>query len=265
MGRKNLYREMIFGSKLSDADIASYGLPAIPAALNNITVFNNHATGPICRTTLTLAEAPLLMVDNTGVTAYGGLKVLDFPVGAVVIHAALLNLTEVKKTAATTIIADAFDGDIAVGSVTATNTALASKDLAAAVNEQNIIAYTTMAQAAATTTPTSTTTGKAFSNIAATKLLDNTGGTAVDTVIDLTTTYAEAKAEAAVASLIDKANLLMDSVGGRKGVFLDGTTTAADIYINALIDDADHDITTETPYLYLTGTLSLFYSLLGDY
>jgi hypothetical protein len=259
------FRELMTRGEVVQAEqVTALGLPAVNADIAAYTTAR-HVIGPVNKTILTFAAMPVLMVDNTGVTAYGGRKLLDFPVGAVVIDDALLYLTKVRKTAATTVIADAFDGDVAVGSATATNTALASKDLAAAWPEQNIIKYTTMPQAAATTTPTSDTVAKAFSKIAATKLLDNTGGTAADTIVDLTTSPDEAKIEAAVAALADKANLLIEATGGRQGAFLDGTSTAVDMFLNFLIDDADHDITTETPYLYCTGTLTFFWKSLGDY
>jgi len=47
------------------------------------------------------------------------------------------------------------------------------------------------------------------------------------------------------------------------GVF-DGTTTPIDVFLNCLIDDADHDVTTDPANLLLNGTLKLVFINLGD-
>jgi hypothetical protein len=47
--------------------------------------------------------------------------------------------------------------------------------------------------------------------------------------------------------------------------FFDGTTTAIDVYLNALVDDADHDVTTTPCNLIVNGTITLVWSNLGDY
>lgn len=259
MNLRYLYQLLTNGSVLTSQQITDLKLPVLNSAIAPYTTVR-HVVGPVNKTIMKFTACPVRMVDEAGVTAYGGVKLLDFPAGAIVVDDALLYLTNVESNAEVAQIIAAFDGDVAVGSATATNTALASKDLAAAVNEQNIIPYTAMAQASA-----SKTTAKAFSKVAATKLLDNTGGTAADTIADLTASPDQAKIEAAIAVLADKANLLIDSVGGRKGVFLDGTTTAADMYLNFLIDDADQDIVATTPDLLCTGSLVFFWKNLGDY
>lgn len=46
---------------------------------------------------------------------------------------------------------------------------------------------------------------------------------------------------------------------------LDGTSTAVDVYINALVDDANHDVTSTPCNLILNGTLDILYSVIGDY
>lgn len=45
----------------------------------------------------------------------------------------------------------------------------------------------------------------------------------------------------------------------------DGTTTAKDVYLNILVDDADHDITTTPTNIIANGTITLLYANLGDY
>jgi len=46
---------------------------------------------------------------------------------------------------------------------------------------------------------------------------------------------------------------------------VDGTSTAADIYLNILVDDADHDVTTTPCNIICNGTVKVTYVVLGDY
>lgn len=46
--------------------------------------------------------------------------------------------------------------------------------------------------------------------------------------------------------------------------FIDGTATAADVYLNFLVDDADHDVTATPCNLIVNGTVTLTYFHLGD-
>jgi hypothetical protein len=48
-------------------------------------------------------------------------------------------------------------------------------------------------------------------------------------------------------------------------VFLDGTSTAADLYINFLVDDADHNVTGTACNLILNGTVTVLWANMGDY
>lgn len=45
----------------------------------------------------------------------------------------------------------------------------------------------------------------------------------------------------------------------------DGTTTAVDVYLNFLVDDADQDVTTTPTNLIVNGTLTITWTNLGDY
>ena len=47
--------------------------------------------------------------------------------------------------------------------------------------------------------------------------------------------------------------------------FLDGTSTAAPVFINYLIDDADHNVTGTACNLILNGTLTIIWLNMGDY
>lgn len=46
---------------------------------------------------------------------------------------------------------------------------------------------------------------------------------------------------------------------------IDGTTTAADIYLNFLVDDADHDVGGTAANLVVSGTVTILWANLGDY
>jgi len=46
---------------------------------------------------------------------------------------------------------------------------------------------------------------------------------------------------------------------------IDGTGTAVDVFLNFLVDDADHDVTTTACNLIVNGTLTLHWINLGDY
>lgn len=45
----------------------------------------------------------------------------------------------------------------------------------------------------------------------------------------------------------------------------DGTSTAVDVYLNFLVDDADQDVTTTPTNLIVNGTLTITWANLGDY
>lgn len=45
---------------------------------------------------------------------------------------------------------------------------------------------------------------------------------------------------------------------------VDGTATASDVYLNFLVDDADHDVTTTPCSLVVNGTLTVVWMNLGD-
>jgi len=54
------------------------------------------------------------------------------------------------------------------------------------------------------------------------------------------------------------------STATESGSVLDGTTTPVDVYLNFLVDDADQDVTTTATNLVVSGTVTLFYTPLGD-
>lgn len=186
---------------LYDAALASpatEGSGAGTAAGTGVTA-GEFGDDTIRKTVLTFVNVSVPLVDEAGVVAYGGLKVYDFPESLIVVHGAAADFALTKSSAG---VIAAFDGDVGVGTVTASN----NNTLAS--TEQNIIPTTSTPQAVA-----GVTTADAVSTAAA---------------------------------------------------VLDGTVTAADVYVNLLVDDADHDVTGTPCNLILNGTLTLLWSSVGD-
>jgi hypothetical protein len=199
------------------------------------------------------------------VVAYGSQKVFDFPASLIAILGASTDLDVTKSGSG--INAD-FDGDFALG------TAAASNNASLTGTEQNVIASTATPQASSGVT---TADGESVSSL--TSLTDSTGGVANDTLEDLGTlalstsnTYTDAavntavnailaKVENCLADLAAKVNAVIANVNGLKAVVVDGTTTAADLFLNFLIDDGDQD---GGGTLSVTGTITLVWISLGD-
>lgn len=174
--------------------------PSNGAAAGTGVTAVESGSGITNRTVLTFVNTPVPLADAAGVVAYGGLKVYDFPAGAIMVMGAVADLDITKSSAG--VNAD-FDGDIGVGTVTASNNATLAS------TEQNVIPTTATPQAVA-----GVTTGNGASTTSPT---------------------------------------------------LDGTTTPVDLYVNLLVDDADHDVTTTPCNLILNGTLTVTWTNLGDF
>lgn len=110
---------------------------------------------------LRLVNTPVVMADNAGVVAYGSLKVMDMPEGLMAFAGAVMDLAITKSSAG---VIDTWDGDIALGTTAADNSA------ALAATEQDLIPTTATPQAVAgaTTGDAKSTSTEAF------KLLDGT-------------------------------------------------------------------------------------------
>lgn len=141
------------------------------AAAGTGVVAAEYGHGNFKTTLLTLTDTPVVLADNAGVIAYGGLKVYDFPQSYIYIQSAVADLAITKSSAG--VNAD-WDGDIGVGTVTATNDA---GPLAG--TEQNIIPNTSTPQAVA-----GATTGDAVSTAVEHAILDGTG-TAIDAYVNV--------------------------------------------------------------------------------
>lgn len=192
-GNLSIDGSIIVGGTLTDGNGTASGTGVTASELGD---------GAIHKTTLTFTNTPCPLVDEAGVVAYCGLKVYDMPEGNIRFLGAS---TDIDLTLSAAGVNADWDGDIGIGSVTASNNATLSS------TEQNIVPTTATPQAAS-----SATTADAQS-----------------TATEATTT-------------------------------LDGTATAVDVYLNLLVDDADHDVTTTPTNLIVNGTLTLVWSSTGD-
>ena len=92
-------------------DVASVG------AKNGSTVtVQEYGNGIINKTVLTCTATPISIADDAGVAQYGGVKVYDFPEGMICTFGAVI---DGSLTGYASLI-DTFDGDVALGTATAT-------------------------------------------------------------------------------------------------------------------------------------------------
>lgn len=114
-------------------------LATVPTAAKalGVSIVDEAGGGPFITTRVSFSGTTITITDQAGVVGYGGLKILDFPLGRILFVGASANLSAVYGG---TIIATA-DGHFGVGTVTASNNATL------ATTEQNIIPTTAIAQA----------------------------------------------------------------------------------------------------------------------
>ena len=185
----------------TETNLTSAGVGAV--AGTNVSVAE-YGTADIHKTVITLTAETITISDDAGVAQYGGTKIYDFPQGLLYTHGAVID-GALTAGVTGTIIAT-WDGDVALGTVTAT-------------------------------------TGATLT------------GTESDVLQSTATTTAIAKV--GVTDAISIATALTES-GAR---WFDGTTTAKDLYLNFLIDDAaTHTGGTAT----FTGTITIMWSIIGD-
>ncbi len=102
---------------------------------------------------LTLEDVAVALADNAGVVAYGGKKLFDFPEGAFAYVGAVADLALTKSSAG--VNAD-WDGDISLGTVTASNNASLSsteQDLAPTTPTPQAVSGTTTGDMVSTAAP----------------------------------------------------------------------------------------------------------------
>lgn len=190
-GLRRSLRNSIYGSPNTQGSAAGTGVVA-----------TNYGTQAVQRTVIKLTNAAVALADEAGVVAYGGLKIFDFPAGLIVFLGAVADLALTKSSAG---VNDTWDGDVGLGTVTASNNATLSS------TEQNLIPSTSTPQAVS-------------------------GATTAD----------------------------CKSTATESGAILDGTSTPVDVYLNLLVDDADHDVTGTACNLIVNGTITLTWINLGD-
>jgi len=186
------------------ADAAQADVDVLNTALstpNGTGVTVTEAPG-LRKAVVTLAATPVALVDEAGIVAYGGLKILDLPEGLITFLGAVADLAVTKDAAG---VNDDWDGDFALG------TATAGIDATLTGTEADLIPSTATPQAVAGAT---TATGL--------------------------------------------------STGTEAPALFDGSTTAVDVFLNFLVDDADHDVTTTPTNLVVSGTVTVLYALAGD-
>lgn len=184
------------------ADAALKNSAGAGAANGTGVAATEYGDGSFHRTVLTFTDHAIALADQATVVAYGGSKVYDMPAGAILFLGAVADLDLTKSSAG--VNAD-WDGDVGVGTVTASNNATLSS------TEQNIIPTTATPQAVAGATTA------------------NAQSTATENAV------------------------------------VNGTATPVDVYLNLLVDDADHDVTGTPCNLIINGTLTIYWVNLGDY
>jgi hypothetical protein len=157
-----------------------------------VTVSERGST-VIHRTVFTFLNTAVVLADEAGVVAYGGLKIYDFPAGAIKFIGCL---TDVDLTKSSIGVNADWDGDFGLGTITASNNATL------AATEQNILPTTATPQAVA-----GVTTANGFSTAAEDVTIDGTA-TAVDMFFNI---------------LIDDAD--HDVTGAACNIILNGTLT----------------------------------------
>jgi len=100
--------------------------------------YTHYGNGIINKTVITFDDHAIALADEAGVVDYGGSKVFEFPAGAILMLGATSDVDLTKSSAG--VNAD-WDGDMGVGTVTASNNATL------ATTEQNIIPTTATPQA----------------------------------------------------------------------------------------------------------------------
>lgn len=90
---------------------------AVGAKAGSTVTETTLVDGPVRKVKLTCAATPIVFADDAGVAQYGGVKVYDFPAGLLLFFGAVIDGSLTLTEAAWI---DTFDGDVALGTVTAT-------------------------------------------------------------------------------------------------------------------------------------------------
>lgn len=137
--------------------------------VTGLTVTHEGA-GPYRKTVLKFTNVAFAMTDAAGVVAYSGKKVYDLPEGDIMFFGATANLVLTKSSSG---VIDTWDGDFALGTVTA------AADATLTSTEANLIPSTATPQAVA-----AATTAKGVSTSTEGAKIFNGTGTAVDVYLN---------------------------------------------------------------------------------
>lgn len=134
----NANRDLIVGGKVVTNKSAEVG--ALVASLN---ITEELIDGPVRKVKLTCTATPLVLTDEAGVTVWSGTKIYDFPAGMLLFLGANIvgELTGVD-------VAATFNGDVALGTATADNTATPMVTV-----QQDLLENTTLVAATAKVAP----------------------------------------------------------------------------------------------------------------
>lgn len=200
------------------------------------------------QTVITLVNLSVTMTDGTTNGSIGSTKIYDMPAGLIRIIGARTNLT---VTAAT-----------GIGATAALKHSLGTA--AAATNDTLNLTKANIIPSTSTTLSSSAGSPKGVSlNTAIVALTDNSGGTASDTIAAVTSSYVEATMENQAASFASKLNeiIAMLTLNGNPVVLeVDGTSSAADIYLNWGVADAG---STANSTLTVNGTVTITWQTLA--
>lgn len=205
-------------------------------------------------------KLPVRIYDDTGNGGYGTLKIADLPTGYFKLLSAKSNLSRISAnnsaTAGTGIAAD-FDGDYSFGSA-----ALGAAYATLTSTKGDFIPSTATAQAASSVSAGGIGRFN-LATAAGTSLLDNSGGTAAATITTIVTgATVTPNTQNAIASLAKELN---DLIGETSPTYeIDGSSSAVDVILNLLVDDADQDAGSDNAIagdLLVSGWLEMVYFL----
>lgn len=109
---------VLSGPDESDNAIAAAADAESVGTKNGATVTATESAGVVHRTVITCAATPITISDDAGVAQYGGVKVYTLPEGAIATLGAVVSGSLTAGVTGT--IIDNWDGDVSLGTVTAT-------------------------------------------------------------------------------------------------------------------------------------------------
>lgn len=98
--------------------VTDFGSDTVGAKNGSTVAVQEYGNGIVNKTILTCTATPVTISDDAGVAQYGGVKVYDFPEGMICTLGAVVTGTLTAGVTGT--IIDNWDGDVALGTVTAT-------------------------------------------------------------------------------------------------------------------------------------------------